>query len=421
MKYLFGDSTPFPLVENFLITVCSATEACVAILRADELVEDGARQVREAEAKASQELVRLASLAKRIDDAFSAEAAAAAVGTTPTDAVITRLIEHAQASVRQARAEVLSWRETAVVSTARSAPHAMVLPALGAFLVKHQLPETVWSIQWRAGLNGNATVAEVYSRTPAKLEGTFDVDVPQTHLWSRPVRVGQFEKEATIQLTRKRFLRDAGPCPERLDKLFITHVVHTPERASMTLQRSSKESSPGIEIVVRDSREGNESTEIMATCIERDGSALGPPEALTGEDIETVKRLWGHVESGISELVSYRHRMTGAKLDGSFVGEIAQPESVATAIIDSIGPIVRDIAARSSNTSELSLKKQIADGRREELFISYDAILGQTEGLSERHQALFDAFGLRTSSKTVVVRKLPPPVPRPPPLKAASA
>jgi hypothetical protein len=411
MKYLFGDSTPFPLVENFLVTTSAATEACVAILRADELVEDGARQVREAEAKVGEELARLSALAKRIEETFGVEAAGAPSGSPTTDAVVARIFEHASATVKPARADVLSWREAAVLAAARSAPHAHVLPALSAFLVKHQLPQTVWSIQWRAGLNGNPTVAEVYSRTPAKLEGTFVVAVPEEHLWACPVRVGHFDGEATILLTRKRWLRDAGPCPERLDRLFITNVVHTPERASMTLRRSGRESSPGIEIVVRDGRDGNDASEMTAAFIERDGSCMGPPEVLAGDDIATVHRLWAHVESGISELVSYRSQLTAAKLGGVSVGEIAQPESVAIAILESISALVRDIAARSSNTSELSLKRQIADGRREELFIPYDAILGRTTCLSERHQALFDVFGLRSQSKAVV-RKLPPPVPR---------
>jgi hypothetical protein len=291
----------------------------------------------------------------------------------------------------------------------------MVLPALGSFLVKHQLPETSWSLQWRAGLNGAPAVAEVYSRTPLGIEGTFEVAVPEAHVWSRPVRVVQLEREASILLTRKRWLRETGPAQERLDKLFISSVVHTPERASMTLVRSGKEASTGIEIMVR----GGAESEVTVTPLERDGTSMGPPETLTGEDVATVHRIWAQIEATICELVVYRNRMTGAKLGGTSVGEIAQPEVVALAIIDSIAPIVREIAARSSNSAELALKRQIGDGRREELFIPYDAVLGLTTGLAERHQAVFDAFGLRPGAKANV-RRLPPPVPRVTQLKAAN-
>jgi hypothetical protein len=417
MKYLYGDSTSFPLVENFLVTLCAATEACVGILRANELVEEGGRQVREAEARMNQELTQLSTLARRLEQMFGdGLSEAGKSSSSPTDLVMSRIAEFASMTLKQARADVLGWRDAAVISSASSAPHAMVLPALGAFLVKHQLPDTSWSLQWRAGLNGAPSVAEVYSRTPLGLEGTFEVVVPETQVWARPVRVAQLEKEASIQLTRKRWLRDTGPAQERLDRLFITSVVHTPERASMTLARSGKEPSPGIEIVVRN---GNETSEVTVTPIERDGTSLGPPETLTGEDVVTVHRIWAHIEATISELVIYRSRMTGAKLGGTAVGEIAQPEAVAEAIIDAIAPIVREIAARSSNDAELALKRQISDGRREELFIPYDAVLSLMAGLSERNLALFDAFGIRPQSKATV-RKLPPPVPRVAHLKVAN-
>jgi len=416
MRYIYGDSTPFPLAENFLVTLCAATEACVAILRADEIADEGTRQVRDVETKVTKELAQLSVLARKVEEHFGAETTIAA-SAAPTELATARICELAWSTVKQARAEILQMRDAAVVAANRSAPHALVLPALSAFLTEHQLPETSWSIRWRAGLGAAACRAETYGRAPCGIEATFEVDIPATHIWSRPLRVALLEKEITIRLTRKPWLRKPRPCPERLDKLFVTSIVHTPERAAMTLQRSAKEPSEGVEIVLRS--EG--SSEVTATRLGKNGAPSRAPEQLNPSDVAAVNRLWARIENTISDLVCHRRRLTAATMSGIPVGEIVHPEAVAEVLIQAIAPIVREIAIRTATPRELALKRYLGDGRREELFISYDTVLERITTLTERHQAKFDAFGLRERpAPRAVVRKLPPPAPvrQPPPAPA---
>lgn len=416
MRYLFGDSTPFPLAENFLVTLSAATDCCVAILRADELADEGNRAVRDAESRVNRELATLAGLARRVEDCFGADPSVASPAPGPVQVAEARIAESAWATIKQARAEIMALRDAAVTSSAKAAPHALVLPALSGFLTAHQLPETIWSIRWTASLSGASPNAEAYARTPCGLEATFDVEVPAAHLWSKPVRVMTLEKDVTIRMMRKPWLRKPRLCPERLDKLFITAVIHTPERASMILSRSAKDRSEGIEIVLR----SEQSSEVMATRLGRDGNPVGLPEALLPDDVEVVNRLWARVEATIGELVCYRSRAVAASLGGVPVRDVVHPEAIAEVIIEAIAPIVREIARRSASPRELALKRTLGDGRREELFISYSTVLERAEGLSERHQGKFDAFGLRERPAPAlraapVIRMLPPARPTPPP------
>src|SRR5262249_34513709 len=159
-------------------------------------------------------------------------------------------------------------------------------------------------------------------------------------------------------------------CPERLDKLFITAVSHTPERASMTLRKSAKDPSEGIEIVMRT----DTSSDAYAMRIGKDGSSKGLPETLSAADAAAAGRLWARITGTVGELVIHRRHLTAASLGGVAVGEIVHPSAIAEALIDAISPIVRQIATRTATPRELALKRFLGDGRREELFISYDTI-----------------------------------------------
>jgi hypothetical protein len=114
----------------------------------------------------------------------------------------------------------------------------------------------------------------------------------------------------------------------------------------------------------------------------------------------------------------HRTRATSAKLGGVLVGEVPRPEVIAAAIVRALAPHVREIAARTTTPRELALKRELGDGCREELFITYDTVLERCKDLSAVHQEVFDMYGLREPEQAqgAVVWRLP--VVRPPRLKA---
>jgi hypothetical protein len=164
------------------------------------------------------------------------------------------------------------------------------------------------------------------------------------------------------------------------------------------------------------------SSDAFAMRIGKDGAPTALPETLDAASAASAGRLWARIEATIGDLVIHRRHLTAASLGGVSVGEIVHPSAIAETLIEAISPIVREIAARTATPRELALKRTLGDGRREELFISYDTVLDRIKTLTEAHQALFDAFGLRARPpQGAVLRKLPPPPPRRPELRAISA
>lgn len=425
MRYLYADSTPFALPQNFLATICAGTDACVAILKAEQELDDCNRAVREAETRAARELAQLSALAHRVDAALGSGSVpppaadggdgSARASQNVGDATLAKIRELAWSTLDTARQDALKTRDGRIAAAAQAAPRAQVLPALSSFLSAHELPDTAWGIRWTAGLGGAATRAELHARTPFGLEASFDVAIPDGHVWARAPQLAVLGFEGSISMMKKPLVGKARPVLIALGELFVTHVVLTADRAMLRLSKSSKAPSEGIEFVFT----GEASGDVSATRVDKAGYPLGEAERLGLADSNVAHKLWTRITVLLGGLVAFRTRATGAKLGGVPVGEVGRPMVVAQAVLRAIAPYVREIAVRTQTPRELALKRELGDGCREELFIHYDTVLERIKPLSAQHQALFDVFGLREerSGERAQVWKLPNV--RPPALRAS--
>lgn len=434
MRYLYADSTPFPLPQNFLATICAGTDACVAILRAEEMIDECSRAVREAEARATRELAQLSALSHRVETALGTTTPASQLPVAENkdassarpinvgEATLSRIRELASATLDQARQDTLKLRDARTAEANQLQPRAMVLPALSAFLSAHELPDTAWGIRWIAGLAGAATRAELQARTPFGMEATFEVAIPATHIWARAAHVAVLGFDATISLMKKPLVGKAKPMPVVLSEYAVTQVVLTTDRATMRLSKSSKSPSEGIEFVF-----GPDPAvaEVHATRVDKAGYPLQDGEKLTSSDAVAVQRLWTRVTTLLGGLVAYRTRAITVKLGGVAVSEIGKPIVIAQTVLRALAPYVREIASRTSVPRELALKRELGDGCREELFIHYETVLEKIMSLSAPHQALFDVFGLADEvaqtpqGQGAVVWRLP--VVKPPRIRAVAS
>jgi hypothetical protein len=107
--------------------------------------------------------------------------------------------------------------------------------------------------------------------------------------------------------------------------------------------------------------------------------------------------------------------MVTATVDKTAMDDLEKPGILAQRIIGTIAPYVQEIVARSPVRGELALKREVKDGRREELFISVRPLTEMYANLGEERQQLFDVLDLgpapgggleRTRSETGPVKPL---------------
>jgi hypothetical protein len=400
MRYLHGDSSPFPVNENFLETLCAATDACVGVFQADLAVEK-ARSVKvSSDLAVAAEVERVERLHRAVLRALaphgpSEEQADAA---NATEAAALKIAELTRGALDDTRVSIERWRERAVATALAAVPD--VTKIVAAFLVKHSLPATHWTFEWHAPTRTAPGRAVVHSMTDAGLDASFEVALPSGHLWSTAVKGSVVEPTMTIPLLKKGWFNKSKLAKERLDRLFITDVRHAADATTITLRKSRRDPSPGIELTVRsDAAPG-----VSAVRIDPAGSPIDERATLTGDAALVVQRLWERVEATLSDVVYYRKRMLSATLDGIALAKLEQPGDIGTAIIRSVAPIVAGMLRHSRSRGELTLKRDLGDGRREELFIAHEQVTRRWDNLPPQYQARFDIFDLEDGRTNVLSR-----------------
>ena len=388
--YLFGDSTPFPIAENFLETACAASRTAVLLFRADETRVEERRRVAEIDERTEIELAHFEHFANGVENTYA----------NPHDELREQIRGSARTMTAGLHEEILKWRETATTKALETAALSTVLPAIGAFFEPCQLPGTEWRLAWGTHLEGKGTsFAQVHGRAPGELDVSFDVAIPLEHRWARPARVSTIAESVSVRLLKKRVLRQPRVELESLDSLYVTEVIDLPGESSLTLRRSSKNPSPGLRVVLMDGGH-----EVHVARIGADGARTSEPEVLTGEDDALLRRFFATVCAELQTLVVHRKRVRAAYFRGVAVHEVEQPAAIGALVIASIAPYLREIARRSNGRNELVLKRTLGDGRREELYVSYGAVLDGVDKLATDHRALFAVLGLRNPA----ARLLPP-------------
>lgn len=394
MRYLYGDATPFPYHENFIDTLVAVTDACVALLRLDDAAQRTRRAATEEQDRASGELVELDGITAAVKQVLARH-------LTPgkpmsfTQATAQKILQAADSQVKQARAAVVRKREAAMRDVGLSRQADAVMEVLGNFLAEHQLPNTVWRLRWKASVDGTGAEAHVHCATPAGLQAVLEVDIPEGHRWSTAVHIRDLDKDVVVALQTDRSWVRGGTKVRRehLDKFYVTEVELGPERKSMVVRRGRTDAA-GVQIVVQ----APDQSEPTARRLDADDAV---PLSITGADAETIHALWDTVEDTIVGLVEHRRRLLLASLNGKSVRELDRPQTLAETMLEAVGPTVREMRRRSRMPGEITLKRELGCGRREELFIPKDHIALKFSSLSVEHRLLFDAFGLDATQEIV--------------------
>ncbi len=389
MRYLYGDSSSFPLNQNFIITLAACTDCAVALLRVDEKIHKFRKVSDQANSAAMSELADIDQLIQRLDKAFAQREHL----SNATAKVVEQVTATAKAQFDKAKNGVKSWRDGTIRRAQEGCGPGDMMQPLHTFMVKHELPYTSWGLRWKAGRGEEPVQAQVYAIMQRGLTATLSVAIPPKHLWAQPVRLMQLEPKLQIKLMGKNWLGREKLQDVALEKYFVTRITRTSERHQLILSKKAKEISDGLRISLRE----GEIKRITIQRIDEDENAIGEAASIDNQEAQLIKKVWRKIEETIADLVRHRHQLLAATLYGKRITELESPATVAVAMIQSVAPLVRDMKRHSRTPGELQLKRDLGDGRREELFISAREIVAKYQVLMPKNQQLFDCFGLTTT------------------------
>ena len=115
-----------------------------------------------------------------------------------------------------------------------------------------------------------------------------------------------------------------------------------------------------------------------------------------------------------------RRSLIDLALAGAPLGQLDEPRIIPLEILAQLSPLARTLRERSRMSGELVLKRDIGDGRREELFVPRATLAAQFARLPSEYRRPFEDMGI-TNDETSPAIQIGRPPPAPPPRAGANA
>jgi hypothetical protein len=373
----FGDGTPFPLDEGFLEVLVDAVGACTAMLTATALLEERHARARTRQHELMEDECRLERFEQTVRMAAMTPASANRPKPTPAELAFRRTVAAMQHAVKHSREQLktsvaenaaeLGWAEAA----------AQVALSVAGFFERHMLPGAVWSWAWDATAGSPS-----FEATARGAQFTVAFELERDVLWRAPIRLSALAPGVVIDLPRRRWFGKPVVVPTPLDRCVLVGARCDPEGHRLEIQERAG-AAPGWRITLP--RDGTAS----ATAFDRRGRAIAV-EPITPSQLDAL------VDAIDLQLRTRRcaRRTRTVFLGGVPVDRLDDTTTAARALLDELGPIVREIRARSVVPGELSLKRDVAAGMREEVFVSRVQLAACYASLPPQYRHLLDAIGV---------------------------
>jgi hypothetical protein len=398
MKYLFGDSASFPHDFNFLTTLEAFMTSATAIVELELRGQISLEEASFASSQRNRTLERLETFHTQVLGAITTAAAHVAQGDNSLPEAreyAQKLSEHASLLLSDHKRVSLSTseRELANARSESERTRSEIARLLEVFFKASELPQSGAELSVRlAGVSHEATAVFSYD---GGIESSFSIDAARTPAWGHPRRVSEFCTGLTLQVGIKKSWLKGTVSTEKilLDEWTLGEIDLDASGIRISLRKKATERDM---LVLQFATLGGGSN---AVTVEHPGSPNGEslPTELDQEDAELAKPFAQAVRGACLELLAHKAQLSYIKLDGIDARSTgASLIPLVERIVAMLAPTVHELTRRSPSPLELSLKRESADGRREELYLRKEELTRKLQPLPAAGRAVFAPLGLDT-------------------------
>ena len=378
--YRYGDGTPFPLEENFIETLTAAVETCTNAFDPVAELDDRRVRAKEARKEGERENGKLEDLERSLTSTLSPHVPPDKKPTGVTGTVAQKIAAAAKAAIVEAKRSI----ETRVQQLeAQAAPKVIadqVVKALKPFFDEHQLPNAQWIMSW--DVRGKEPSADAVA-TAGRISAMFTL-IPDPY--RQPIKVDSLSSGVVVHMMKKGVFGKAKPAPIDLGNYVVVAYERSVREQVITLRESANKIAAGLRFAIFD--DGATWTSITPA-----GDAEGEPNPLDNEDTPPIKQLCERANAALKDLINKRS-LVDLTLGGKTLAELDEPRIVPLEILQQLTPLARSIRERSRASGELVLKRDIGDGRREELFVPRATLAQQFARLPDDYRRPFEDMGI---------------------------
>jgi hypothetical protein len=394
MTYLFGDSTPSKLQTNFLELLRHSLDMAVQILRADQRMAEGRERRTAREQRGARELEGLDELSKTVNGVLENVISADATPVSRCAAAIAKAGAEALRAEREAVKASLA-ADLAATDAEGVRERQSCVRALETLLLRHDLPDAVTSIHlYGDGMRYHGTLS---LETPYGVKAALELEVPAASPFAHDLRVERLIEGLEIHAPESAgvFRKQVRMTPQKLGKHVVVDLLVSSGGTKLALRESHEKGAPGFDLTM-----GVAEGVLGVTRVTKEGDT--PIYETTDAEKARLFELDEKLRAAANELArGTRKSVSEASFDGEPLADHGYPTVLVERLIFAMAPTVQEIAKRSLTSTELVLKRALADDRREEIFVSKAELRQKLEPLNDEQRALFAPLGIVEGAVTI--------------------
>ncbi len=384
MRFLYGDSVPFPSQYDFLAALKVFVDQSTIASRLDG---EGRATLEVAEVEA-------ANRARAIEALEASHLAAMhAIGTATTGGqpivvdYAQKVQDFASAIVAQTKADAVATLENArAIAKQKTESGAMQLhQCIDQIMVALRLPVSSSDIVME--LEGDQAEFQSVQRYPDGIATAYALSVEALDDWKKPRRVSEIASGVSLPVGLKRSLFKRTVTHEAvvLDEFFIGGFDLGDETAQLRLRRKPDQK----DSLVFDMRYTDTGFYVEVQHPgESDAASLEPVlEQAAAVELERVVML---LRSAANQVVKHKSRVLGVTIHGHDIFEDHLVAQLIKLLVNHLAPTVAEIARRSTSPIELTLKTEEDDGRRQEIYVKKAELIAKIDTVPVTERATFD-------------------------------
>ncbi len=388
MTYLYGDSTPSSIDIDYVDFAQRMLDLCAELVTREEAMlrieaeRDDAERANEASAARLRDvatLVRdaLAPVSEDDDGDSTAARCATAIERAATDQVreeLDRERSHLQATLQKLEDRAQLERDACV-------------SALEALLLHWDLPDTTWEVG--VVLEGETYTAVLSGTTPYGASTIVELCTHTSDTFDKIQRVGHLAPGLDLHAPQSGgwLRKSVKVAPQHIAKHCVTALTCSAGHIRLELRAQPDGEGGGYDV---DVDRKNAVVRVFQVGKDSDRREFDP----ITKDVEPLVSFAEQLANAASALRADRRAVLEASFAGAPLAECPRPTELVRRFVAAMAPVITEMAAHSLSPGELVLRKPIADGRREEIFVSKRALGDKLASLPTERHDLFDALEL---------------------------
>ena len=402
MRYLYGDSSPFPhgydflaTLETFMTTATRVVQLSINATRVEDAADQGLvarmRELEQIEQFHTSTVEALGEAAKESPSPLVREYAGRVI-----ESAIRTLAEN------KGRTQAENEREQQGAAIVAQSAKKEIEQHLDHFMRTVRLPTEHSRV--KVSLAAGRTDSWCTLTHAMGIACEFDIDVGSTS-WGKPRKVSEFTTGVDLLIGAKKAWFSSQVTPERihLDDFFVGDVDVLDDGCLLLLRK--KPDQPDSYVFTASRQNG-----VLDVRVDRpnmaEASALS--EKLEAGDVAIFERLYTALQGSTMKLTSLRSRLRACRVDNVSALDPVGSLRLVERMVSLFAPTVAEIAARSPNPHELSLKRETDEGKREELYLRREDLHKKMEPLHADGRRIFGPLGLEAWMPGLTMT--PPPV-----------